>query len=74
MTGKNVATERAASGQASRSHVESLLDQALAETFPASDPVAIVCEDRRAAKPERAGQAAEEGEPSGATSRPADPQ
>jgi hypothetical protein len=51
MTGK-IATERAAGGQAARSHVESLLDEALAETFPASDPVAIVCEDRPAAEAE----------------------
>lgn len=29
----------------SRSHIEDLLDEALMETFPASDPVAIVFEE-----------------------------
>ncbi len=56
MTREKTAPERAVSAQPPWSHVEALLDEALAGTFPASDPVAIVCEDRRAAKPGTAGK------------------
>lgn len=53
----------------SSSHVEALLDDALADTFPASDPVAIVCEDRAAAASDPTRQADAKGDkPAGAAS------
>jgi hypothetical protein len=48
MTREKAVPERVANAPPPRSHVEALLDDALADTFPASDPVAIVCEDRPA--------------------------
>jgi hypothetical protein len=38
-TGRN---ERARGEASASSHIEALLDEALAETFPASDPVALL--------------------------------
>ena len=38
-TGRN---ERAGGEASASSHIEALLDEALAETFPASDPVALL--------------------------------
>lgn len=58
--GKGKDAEGQAGGaRLSRSHVEELLDEALAETFPASDPVAIQHED----EPEDAGTAGDKGKP-----------
>jgi hypothetical protein len=65
MTREKAATERVASAPPPCSHVEALLDDALADTFPASDPVAIACEDRPAAKPESARRAAGRDQPAG---------
>lgn len=45
--------ERVASNTSSRSHLDELLDKALAETFPASDPIAIEFDRPRPAANER---------------------
>jgi hypothetical protein len=48
-------------------HLEELLDEALNETFPASDPVAISIEQRDARKPIRQNEPIESIDPNGST-------
>ena len=37
----NIKRERPAAARSEREHLEKLLDQALADSFPASDPIAV---------------------------------
>ena len=48
-------------------HLEELLDEALIETFPASDPVAISIEQRDAMKPMPQNKPVESTHPTGST-------
>jgi hypothetical protein len=48
-------------------HLEELLDEALIETFPASDPVAISIEQRHAMKPMPQNKTVESTHPNGST-------
>lgn len=43
-------TERAARSRPARIHIEALLDEALVQTFPASDPIAIAFDEPDADK------------------------
>ena len=45
--------ERTVAAWRGRDHIEKLLDQALADSFPASDPVALDFEAQRSARRER---------------------